>query len=562
MTDEAQEGRDAVEGHHGVLVKLAGDGAMAAFHRASDAVAAAIALQRALVETPWDVPVAARMGLHTGDATPGDEDYHGPAVNRAARVAAAGHGGQILLSDATATVLGRAAALDVGVHHLKGLGPMRLHQVLADGLPAAFPPLAAAQDRAGAPPRSASSFVGREQDIPAIVDLLGTHRMVTLIGAGGSGKTRLAIEVAAHLPDRIAFADLAPVADDDDVAMAIAAALGLSGRLVDDVPARVCEYLHAHAVVCVLDNCEHVLDVVADLADRVLQGSGDSRLLLTSREPVGVIGEQVYAVAPLATDSDAVQLFVDRAREARPTFELSEANRADVAEICRRLDGIPLAIELAAARTAHLSTGQLVERLDDRFRVLTGGRRRVPRHQTLAATLDWSHDLLEPEEQAALRRLAVFPASFPLDAAEVVAGVEHPLDVLGSLVAKSLVHDVPQPDGSLRYRLLETVRIYASDRLAGAGESERTHRTHRDHVVDWLEAEPLERRWFGDRDVFAEERASVRAALQWSADEADLDRIALLASAVDWTRSADWHDGRRWTQAAVDRLEVLSVVLV
>jgi len=546
---------EAVEAHGGVLVKMTGDGAMAAFDRASDAVAAAVDLQRALVTSSWDVPIAARMGLHTGEASPDDGDYHGPAVNRAARVAGAGHGGQILLSDATVALLDDPAVVDLGMHHLKGLTPMRLHQVVADELPTAFPPLAAESANAGALPHAATSFVGRSQHVATIVELLAAHQLVTLTGAGGSGKTRLAIEVAGHLPDRVVFADMTPVADDDGVAMAVASALGLSGRLVDDAPTRVADYLTAHTVVCLLDNCEHVLDSVAALTGAVLLRGSESRLLLTSREPVGIAGEQVFAVAPLDIGTSAVELFVDRAREARPTFELDDTNRDDVAEICRRLDGIPLAIELAAARTAHLSTGQLVERLDDRFRVLTGGRRRVARHQTLAATLDWSHELLDLAEQAMLRHLAVFPSTFGLEAAEALADVEDPLDVLGSLVAKSLVQAVPQRDGSLRYRLLETVRVYAGDHLAAAGESDRLHEAHRDHVVSWLEAQPLEQRWLGDRNLLTEERANILAALQWSADRADLVPLALLASGVDWTRSADWHDGRRWTQAALDQLE-------
>jgi predicted ATPase len=547
--------RETVAENDGALVKLTGDGAMAAFDRAGDALAAAVELQRALVTSRWPVPIAARMGLHTGDAAPGDGDYHGPAVNRAARVAGAGHGGQVLLSDATAALVGEGATVDLGVHHLKGLSPMRLHQVLADGLPAAFPPLTVERDDAGAMPRPATSFVGREAEMTALMELLGTHRLVTLTGAGGSGKTRLAVELAGQLDDRVAFTDLAPVASDDDVAMAVAAALGLSGRVVDDLSERVCDYLSAHSVVCILDNCEHVLDAVADLASVLLSRGDRSRLVVTSREPVGIPGEQIFAVAPLATDTAAVELFVARAREARPTFTLDDDNRGEIEEICRRLDGIPLAIELAAARTAHLSTGQLVARLDDRFRVLTGGRRRVARHQTLAATLDWSYELLDPDERAMLRHLAVFPASFSLDAAEALAGVDEPLDTLGSLVAKSLVQLVPQPEGSLRYRLLETVRIYGSDRLAEAGESEALHRAHRDHVVEWLEAQPLEQRWFGDRDIFAEERSSIRAALQWSMDRDEPVPLAQLASGVDWTRSADWHDGRRWTQSVIERLD-------
>ncbi|HET6968042.1 MAG TPA: adenylate/guanylate cyclase domain-containing protein, partial [Ornithinibacter sp.] len=552
VADLASITGELIRRNGGVVVKSIGDGTMAAFQDADSAADAAVALQLTVLTRPWPVSLALRVGLHTGHAEPADDDYLAPAVNRAARIASAAHGGQVLLSADTAALLAVLPTIDLGQHRLKGLPPIRLHQLVADALPRSFPPLTTGTTP-GVPPSSPTSFVGREADLDRVADLLATHRLVTLTGAGGSGKTRLALEVLARHPTRVAFADLAPASTEVDVVVTMANALGLSGRVSDDLTARVSDHLAAHELLCALDNCEHVLDPVAAIVDDVLHRQGQSRLLLTSREPLGVEGEQVCVVAPLPVETDAVALFVERAREVRSDLEVDTATQSAIGEICRRLDGLPLAIELAAARIAHLSAPQLLERLDDRFRVLTGGRRRVARHQTLAATLDWSHDLLSPDEQAMLRRLSAFPASFSLDGAEALAGIDHPVDVLGSLVAKSLVQGVPQPDGLMRYRLLETVRVYAEERLVAAGEGPALRRAHRDLVVDQLDRIALERRWFGDVDVLAEERAGIRSALQWSADEGDVAAVAQLAGGVDWSRSADWSEGCRWCDLGLAR---------
>jgi class 3 adenylate cyclase len=416
VADQDQIVRAAVAAHDGVVVKSTGDGLIAVFHDAPSAASAAVDAQLAVTRGAGGVPVALRMGLHTGSARPDNGDYQGPAVNRAARVAAQAYAGQILVSGATAALLEEWSLRDVGEHRLAGLPPMRLFQVVTPELPIDFPPLTTAVPRVDLP-SSPTTFVGRGDEVDTIRRLVEQHRLVTMTGVGGCGKTRLAIETAASLeatfPDGVHLADLAAVTDSDRVNDAVIAALGLASDGTGRDPAeRIAAYLADRAVLCVLDNCEHVVDACAELANAVINRSGSSRLLATSREPLGVVGEQVYVVPPLDVDTEAVQLFADRAAEARAGFTVGETNRSTVAEICRRLDGLPLAIELAAATIAHLSPVQVLERLDDRFRLLTGGRGRRQRHQTLAATLDWSHDLLSPTERLVLRRLAAFPATF------------------------------------------------------------------------------------------------------------------------------------------------------
>ncbi|MET0901817.1 MAG: adenylate/guanylate cyclase domain-containing protein, partial [Acidimicrobiales bacterium] len=432
--------RETIGAHEGKLVKSVGDGAMAVFQDAERAVAAAVDLQRQLDNPGFPVPVKVRIGLHTGQATPVDGDYLAPAVNRAARIAGAAHGGQILVSDVTATLVERTSTLDLGDHHLKGLEPQRLHQVIAAGLPADFPALATAIVAGVALPSPPTSFIGRADDVSAVAELLREHPLVTLTGTPGSGKTRLAIAIAQpiaeHFPDGVVFADLATVTDERGVTATVAQALGLAAELTDDPVARISAYLAQRSTLCILDNCEHVIDATAHLARRVVEVPGRSRLLATSREPIGVLGEQVYRVASLDLETEAVQLFVERAREAKASFRLDEDSKHQVLELCRRLDGIPLAIELAAARVTHLAPAQLVDLLDDRLRVLAGGRGRIQRHQTLMATLDWSYDLLSAPEQRLLQRLAVFPASFSLEAAEAL-GERDALEPLAALVDKS-----------------------------------------------------------------------------------------------------------------------------
>jgi predicted ATPase/class 3 adenylate cyclase len=547
--------RSAVDSHGGSVVKSTGDGLFVVFAMASDAVAAAVAAQRVLVVEGWPVPegLRVRMGLHTGHAELRGGDYYGPAVNRAARVAGVAHPGQILVSGGTAALTEELTLRDLGEHRLRGLPPMRLHQVVAPGLAVDFPPLATLSLGVDLP-SPPTTLVGRDAEVEVVGHLVGEHRLVTLTGVGGCGKTRLAIEAAEQLarqfPDGVRFADLAAVTDVTRVADAVVHALGLADDpTVTDPLVRLTAYLADRALLCVLDNCEHVLDTCARLCEAIVSCPGRSRLLATSREPLGLVGEQVYIVPPLDADTDAVRLFADRAAEARAGFTVRDTNRDVVAQICRCLDGIPLAIELAAARVAHLSAAQVLDRLDDRFRLLIGGRRRVQRHQTLAATIDWSHDLLEPDEQMVLRRLAAFPATFSFEAAEAVAGVGDVIQPLGSLVAKSLVQ-VVEDDDLLRYRLHETLRLYAEAKLGEAEETQPCRARHRDWVLNWLESIPLEERWLGDDDLLTPELANVRAALEWSASQSDSVALTHIAAGVDWARGDNWQEGIRWCETA------------
>lgn len=364
-------------------------------------------------------------------------------------------------------------------------------------------------------PTERSSFIGREQEISAVRQAVGQHRLVTLTGVGGSGKTRLALRVGAlelgRFADGTFFVDLGPLSDAELVSTAMASAcgllsegLGLSGASTAN---RLVAALTRRTSLLIVDNCEHLLDAVAALVDRIQTECPDICILATSREALGVEGEQVVPVPALglpddalpgpAEASDAVRMFVDRAQSVKPGFTLGADNGAAVVAVCRHLDGIPLAIEFAAARVAHLSVQQIAERLEDRFRLLTGGRRRLQRQQTLAAALDWSHDLLSDDERAVFRRLAVFAGSFALDAAEAVCSAddipkEQVLDLLGSLVAKSLLGAVEDGSSHVRYRLLETVRMYASEKLAAAGEAQALRTRHCDWYLAWLDATPLE----------------------------------------------------------------------
>ena len=422
-------------------------------------------------------------------------------------------------------------------------------------------------------PAERSSFIGREQETLSLRRLIAEHRLITLTGIGGSGKTRLALQVGAlelaampgRFPDGVFFVDLAPVADPDLLAQILDAACGLTPG--DSPPGvsrsfveRLVSALSLRRALLLVDNCEHLLDAAADLADAVLAGCPHLVLLATSREALGVEGEQVVQVPSLAVPdesrpdavTDAMCLFADRAHAAQASFRLDAQTQTAVAEICRRLDGIPLAIEFAAARISHLSAAQVAERLGDRFRLLTGGRRRIARQQTLAAALDWSHDLLDAPEQALFRRLAVFAGGFSLAAAEGVcsddaAGQPEVLDCLGSLVAKSLVTVAQGERGETRYRLLETVRLYALDKLDAVGETRGLRSRHRDHYSAWLEAMPLESLVFETAAIEAVggEIDNLRAAADWCLAD---DRPDLLVRLV--TRMAGvWFVGNSYRTA-------------
>jgi predicted ATPase/class 3 adenylate cyclase len=550
VADHQQLLRETVEAHDGRVVKSIGDGMMAVFADAPNAVAAAIDSQRAISHATWAVPIGVRMGVHTGVAHLIDGDYHAPTVNRAARVAGTAHPGQVLVSAATAALLDDVQLRDVGEHRLKGLAPMRLHQVVADGLRDDFP--STTPSTLVRLPAPATSFVGRVAELDAVAALVREHRLVTLTGVGGCGKTRLAIEVGGRLVDEFAdgvrFVDLAAVPDSTGIDDAVIDALGLVADLGNTASrTRLAKHLAERQLLVILDNCEHLLDTCAELVEHVLSTPGPSQLVATSREPIGVVSEHVFVVPSLPVDTDAVRLFLDRAQAARADFAVDEVTEPVVTQICTRLDGVPLAIELAAARTRHLSVEQILDRLDDRFALLTGGHRRIQRQQTLAATLDWSHDLLDPDDQMVLRRLAAFPAAFTLEAAESVTGRPDILDRVASLVDKSLVLIVDDA-GERSYRLLESVRLYAEDKLVAAGEAVDARDRHRDEVREWLESTPLDERWLGDDSAIGPRLPSVRAAIEWSMSQGDIDSAAAIVARVDWARTEGWTDGARWCE--------------
>ena len=494
--------RSVIESAGGYVFKTVGDSFCAAFSVAVDAMAAAVAAQRALSAELWPqgLELRVRMALHSGSCEERDGDYFGPPVNRVARLQATAHGGQVVMSRVTADLIRdvlpeRVALRDLGEHWLKDLGqPERVFQLDAGGLQSDFPPLDALTN----PelhhnlPFRASNFVGRERELADLRNLLNSSRMVTLTGAGGSGKTRLAIQLAAETADGsgdgVRFVDLAPLADVGFVAGEVARVLNVVEEPGRSVTETLVDVLRDRSLLLVLDNCEHLIDGSAKLADRLLKTCPKVRILVTSQEPLRIDGESLYRVPSLslassgaataeeAYECEAVQLFVDRATTLDPAFVLTEANAHNVLAVCRRLDGIPLAIELAAARLRSISLEAIEERLDDRFRLLTGGSRTdLRRHQTLGAMVDWSYDLLNAYEQTVLRRLSVFAGSWNLDAAQTVCAHDlenwEVLDLLDSLIDKSLVQLEPTKEES-RYRMLETIRQYATEKLATVSQAD------------------------------------------------------------------------------------------
>ncbi len=541
--------RDAFAKGNGQEIDTQGDAFLAAFPRARDAVATAVAAQQVLINHPWpdDASLRVRMGLHTGEPVTGTAGYVGLDVHRAARICSAGHGGQILLSHAVevlaASDLPAGVSLrDLGAHRLKDLKESeRLLQVMHPDLPADFPSLKSLDILPNNLPRQLTSFIGREREIAEIKQLLSTTCLLTLTGAGGSGKTRLAIHVGADLleqyPGGVWVVELAALTDPALVPQTVAAALRVpeqSGRALIET---LVDFLRSKSLLLLFDNCEHLLAACASLADAVLQACPHVRILATSREGLGIAGETLYPVPTLPSPNperlppmedlaryEAVRLFTERAIAVLPTFRVIPQNAKSVVQICHHLDGIPLAIELAAVRVKILAVDQILARLGDRFRLLTGGRRTAPpRHQTLQATMDWSYDLLGEKEQAVLRRLSVFAGGCTLEATEAVCsgdGVETPevLDLLTQLVDKSLVIANTR-EGEARYRLLETVRQYAWNRLLESREAANIPRRHRDWYLAFAaQAEP--ELWGRDQGLWMDrleaDHDNLRAALDWT----------------------------------------------
>jgi predicted ATPase/class 3 adenylate cyclase len=546
--------RRAVQACGGHVVGTRGDGLFAVFVTAHDAIRAAVTAQCDLGGAVWETPqpLRVRMGVHSGVAEVRDGDYYGTAVNRAARIAAAAHGGQIVASgisvDLASDNVGASIVMHpLGEHRLRDLErPERMVQITTEGLATEFPPLRSLDAFPGNLPVQRTRFVGRRRELSELTGLLDEAAVVTLIGVGGVGKTRLALQVAddalPRFPDGAWFVDLAPLFDGDAVPDTVATVLGVTSVPGTSLDVAIAGHLRVQRLLLVLDNCEHVLDRTARLVEVIATQCPRIVVLATSREALGVVSESTYSVSALAVPSlgaslseageaEAVQLFQDRARAARSDYSLTVDNLDGVVTICRRLDGIPLALELAAARVASLHPAQIAERLNERFRILTAGRRTaVERHQTLRATIDWSYDLLTAQEQRALNRMAVFAGGCALDAAEaVLSGVEieesEVVDLLGRLVEQSLVL-VDESGNEGRYRLFETIRQYAAERLADTKDTRDALARHAAHYRNLA-------RLIGDRLQGADENAwvaryeleleNLRSAVAWFANQDDAE---------------------------------------
>ncbi|OBH40492.1 ATP-binding protein [Mycobacterium mantenii] len=531
--------RSAIETHGGLLFKHTGDGVCAAFSSPKAAMEAAVAAQLAL-----ELPV--RMGLATGEAELRDGDYFGAVLNRAARVMAAGHGGQILLAESTAGLLSGVDLVDLGPRRLRDVPmPVGVFQVRTAGLRADFPPLRALDTSPGNLRLATSSFIGREADLDEVQAAVKAHRLVTLTGVGGVGKTRLALEVARRLtdefPDGVWVFELAAVTDSAAVPDAVASVLGITQQPGKSMSESVAAAMEGTIRLLVIDNCEHVREDASDLVEAILARSATVKILATSREGLRVADEQAWLVPSLdvraGTDSAAVALFVERARGEASRFSVAAPDEAAaVVEICRRLDGIPLAIELAASRMASMTAGEVRDRLDQRFRLLVGSRRALERHHTLRHAVAWSFELLDHTEKALLERCSVFSGGFDLKSACAVAGFDQAddlavLDLLDALVRKSLLV-ADRSAGRTRYSMLETIRQFAEEQLVVRGEATEVRAAHsryfagRETDILALWDSPRQREAY---DWFTTELANLRTAFRWAADQGDLDSATSLA---------------------------------
>jgi predicted ATPase/class 3 adenylate cyclase len=536
----------------GTEVRIDGDSLVMVFASAGKAVRGAAAAQRGLAAArfPHGATVRVRMGLHTGEGTLGSEDagadYVGTDIVRAARIAAAGSGGQVLVSDATETLVRDAlpsgvALRDLGEHRFKDLvRPQRLFQLVIDGLPESFPPLRTLDATPNNLPSQVTSFVGRQRELATAQALMSTSRLLTLTGAGGTGKTRLALHLAADVlerfPDGAWLVELAPVTDPAAVGSTVASALHIPERTGHPAIDTISAFLQSRDVLLVLDNCEHLIAACAELADALIRACPRLKILSTSREGLNVPGEALMPVPSLLVpvedplppldqlrEYEAVRLFVDRSAAYQASFALTVDNAADVVRICRRLDGIPLALELAAARVRSLTVAQVARGLDERFRLLTGGGRTVvARQQTLRALIDWSYDLLSDPERLLLRRLSVFVRGWTLEAAEAVCsgdgiGRDAILDLLAHLVDKSLV-SMQERGRAARYSMLETVREYAREKLVDSGDAPTLRQRHVDYFLGFASDGALAARQPGGSPEWmrmAIEYENLIAALEW-----------------------------------------------
>ena len=599
--------RDVFRAAGGVEVGTEGDSFFVVFPAAPNAVAAAAAAQQALEGHDWPEgeQVRVRMGLHTGEAILGGDNYTGIDLHRAARIAAAAHGGQVLLSEATHALVAQTlpegvAARQLGEYRLKDLSqPERLYQLEVPGLPQEFPPIRSLDTRQGNLPEPLTSFVGRREELAEIPEILAETRLLTLTGPGGSGKTRLSIQVGSELEDRfdggVFFVPLAPIEDPELVVPTIAEVLG-----VDEDPGRspietLTEHLTDRETLLILDNFEQVTPAARAVGE-ILGATEGVRVLATSREPLHLVGEREYPVPPLRlpdlkdlppldalSQFEAVQLFIQRASAVQPGFTVTKENAPAVAEICARLDGLPLAIELAAARIKLLSPDELLKRLDRSLPLLASGARDLPeRQRTLRGAIAWSYDLLEDRERAFFRRLSIFMGGFTLEAAEEVCDPEgelgDTLDLVASLLDKSLVRTFTAPAGG-RYLMLQTIGEYAREMLEASDEDEEIGARHARFVLRTVE-DAVPKLFGPDRAVWldrlAAEHDNLRAALTWTLERGDLASGLLLGGKAwrFWQMRGHLREGREWlsrllahpsavehAQARADALEGLGGIL-
>lgn len=578
--------RAAVEANRGTIVKTTGDGFHAAFEDSLDALAAALQLQQTLADPTATngVSLRVRCGVHAGVVERRDNDFFGGVVNRAARIMSAAHGSQVLLSQTAVALIAErlpsgVAFRDLGSVRLRDLAsPERIYQLIHPKLQQDFPALRSLEATPNNLPQQVTSFVGRERALAEVKKLLGRTRLLTLVGVGGLGKTRLSLQLAANLlddyPDGVWFVELAPLADGRLVPQAVATVLGVKEEAGRPVVEPLVKYVKDRELLLILDNCEHLVHACAELAKQLLQAGAYLKILASSREHLHIAGELTYSVPSLSTPSqsnvtleafreyEAARLFTERAIAAQPAFQMTDRNVIAVADICKRLDGIPLAIELAAARVRTLPIEDVASRLNDRFRLLRDGDPTgLPHQQTLRSMIDWSYDLLTEHERVLLRRLAVFAGGWTLQAAEAVSvdseiNESDVVDLLGHLVEKSLVEFDAEGE---RYRLLETVRHYAQERLKESSEEDQSRMRHLVFFLALAEKAqpkmlgPEQGAWLWQLDL---ERENLLAAHGWcarAAGGAELGLRLVYALAEYWENRGGLELGYRMTVEALTR---------
>jgi predicted ATPase len=580
--------RTGIETNQGYAFKTFGDAFCAAFANPHNALNAALSVQLALQSESWPAEIGllrVRMALHTGIAEERDGDYFGPPLNRTARLLAAGHGGQTLFSLATQELVRDqlpegASLLDLGEHRLKDLfRPERVYQLIAPGLPAQFPPLRTLDAKPTNLPSQPTPLIGREREVEAVLSLLRRTdvRLVTLTGPGGTGKTRLSLQVAADLVDEyeqgVYFIALASISDYQMVIPTIAATLGMKESGDQPVAEALSYALREKHMLLMLDNFEQVVKAAPRVGD-LLAAAPKLKIIVTSREVLRLRGEYDFPVPPLAlphrhlnqtvaalSQYESVALFIQCAKAVRGDFEITEDNASAVVEICVRLDGLPLAIELAAARSRMLPPKAMLEKLSSRLKALTGGARDLPaRQQTLRSTIDWSYDLLEDPEKKLFARLGAFQGGRTAEAVEAVCGPGLDLDVidgLESLLNKSLLRQETGPHGQPRFVILETIHEYARERLKASGEAEAIRRRHAEYFTTWVEGiqqelrgGPAQLEWF---KRFETEQGNFRSALEWSLDGVDVELGLRLVGAIwpFWWRQGYYVEGQHWASRAL-----------